>query len=70
MNRLKSLFVPRRPVVAALALMAVALAAGSAQAAENGKFRVGIVTFLSGAAAGPFGVPSAHAAETVIDALN
>lgn len=57
----------RRSVMAVLALV---VSATGAQAAENGKFRVGIVTFLSGAAAGPFGVPSAHAAETVIDALN
>ncbi|GAB3125599.1 ABC transporter substrate-binding protein [Novispirillum itersonii] len=50
----------------ALALAAVA----PAQAAENGKFRLGIVTFLSGGAAGPFGVPSANAAKVVIDQLN
>jgi branched-chain amino acid transport system substrate-binding protein len=55
---------------AMIAALAVVAATSGAQAAENGKFRVGIVTFLSGAAAGPFGVPSAHAAETVIDALN
>lgn len=56
--------------VAALAITASALAAGTAQAAENGKFRLGIVTFLSGPAAGPFGVPSANAAKVVVDALN
>jgi branched-chain amino acid transport system substrate-binding protein len=57
--------------VAAIAIAAGALAsAGSAQAAENGKFRVGIVTFLSGPAAGPFGVPSANAAKVMIDNLN
>jgi branched-chain amino acid transport system substrate-binding protein len=57
--------------VAAAALVAGALAgASTAQAAENGKFRVGIVTFLSGAAAGPFGVPSANAAKVMIDNLN
>ncbi|WP_413205817.1 ABC transporter substrate-binding protein [Rhodospirillum sp. A1_3_36] len=54
---------------AALALAAGALA-GTAAAAENGKFRVGIVTFLSGPAAGPFGVPSANAAKVMVDALN
>ncbi|NIY76465.1 ABC transporter substrate-binding protein [Thalassospira sp. HF15] len=54
--------------VAALALAAGA--AGSASAAENGKFRVGIVTFLSGPAAGPFGVPSANAAKVLVDELN
>jgi len=37
----------------------VALSMGSsAMAAENGKFRIGVVTFLSGPAAGPFGEPS------------
>tara|TARA_R110002072_G_scaffold103629_1_gene227354 strand:+ start:1415 stop:2728 length:1314 start_codon:yes stop_codon:yes gene_type:complete len=54
--------------VAALALTA-GMATG-ASAAENGKFRVGIVTFLSGAAAGPFGVPSANAAKVLVEALN
>lgn len=39
-------------------------------AADNGKFRIGVVTFLSGAAAGPFGVPAANAAKLVVDALN
>ena len=54
--------------VAALALSA-GMASG-ASAAENGKFRVGIVTFLSGAAAGPFGVPSAYAAKVLVEGLN
>ena len=46
------------------------LAAGRAGAAENGKFRLGIVTFLSGGAAGLFGVPAGNAAKITIDALN
>lgn len=54
--------------VAALALTAGL--ASAASAAENGKFRVGIVTFLSGPAAGPFGVPSANAAKILVEALN
>jgi branched-chain amino acid transport system substrate-binding protein len=33
-------------------------------------FKVGLVTFLSGGASGPFGVPAAQAAETVIKAIN
>lgn len=57
-------------LLAGTILGAAALGATQAAAAENGKFRLGIVTFLSGGAAGPFGVPSAHAAETVVDALN
>ncbi|SMX27212.1 Leucine-specific-binding protein precursor [Pelagimonas phthalicica] len=32
--------------------------------------KVGVVTFLSGGAAGPFGVPARNAAELVIDAIN
>ncbi|MGY4828083.1 ABC transporter substrate-binding protein [Sphaerotilaceae bacterium SBD11-9] len=52
--------------------VAAALAAAScpASAAENGKFRIGVVSFLSGAAAGPFGVPAANAAKLTVDALN
>lgn len=48
------------------------LAAGtmlsSAHAAED--YKLGIVTFLSGGAAGPFGVPAKNGAEMLIDALN
>ena len=48
------------------------LAAGTmlstAQAAED--YKLGIVTFLSGGAAGPFGVPAKNGAEMLIDALN
>ncbi len=39
-------------------------------AAEAKPFRIGIVTFLSGAAAGPFGVPARNGAETLVEALN
>ena len=42
----------------------------TAEAAENGKFRLGIVTFLSGPASGPFGVPAENAAKVTIAALN
>ncbi|WP_297000887.1 MULTISPECIES: ABC transporter substrate-binding protein [unclassified Thalassospira] len=58
-------------LVSGVAVLALATgAAGSASAAENGKFRVGIVTFLSGPAAGPFGVPSANAAKVLVEELN
>lgn len=56
-----------------LSAIALALAAGvstTAVAADNGKYRIGIVTFLSGAAAGPFGVPAANAAKLAVEALN
>lgn len=42
----------------------------SVQAADNGKFRIGVVTFLSGPAAGPFGEPSANAAKLLVEGLN
>jgi branched-chain amino acid transport system substrate-binding protein len=41
---------------------------GSAQDASS--LRIGIVTFLSGGAAGPFGVPARNAAELMVSALN
>lgn len=56
--------------VAAISLAVSAAFAPVAQAAENGKFRIGIVTFLSGGAAGPFGVPAANAAKLTVEALN
>lgn len=38
--------------------------------AEDPAVVLGLVTFLSGPAAGPFGIPAANAAEILIDALN
>jgi branched-chain amino acid transport system substrate-binding protein len=65
----------QRPRHAGIAAAAISLAvsaafAPAAQAAENGKFRIGIVTFLSGGAAGPFGVPAANSAKLTVEALN
>lgn len=54
----------------AAALALAAAVSTSATAADNGKYRIGIVTFLSGAAAGPFGVPAANAAKLAVEALN
>ena len=48
--------------------LALSLSAG-VHAAENGKFRIGVVTFLSGPAAGPFGEPSANAAKVLVEGL-
>lgn len=42
---------------------------GAAQAQED-PFKIGVVTFLSGGAAGPFGIPARNAAEIVIEAIN
>jgi branched-chain amino acid transport system substrate-binding protein len=68
----EKLMTRRRILGAALgALSAAALiAAPNASAQESGTIKLGIVTFLSGAAAGPFGVPARNAAELTIEALN
>ncbi len=42
----------------------------SSLAAEEKPIKIGIVTFLSGAAAGPFGVPARNGAEVLVEALN
>jgi len=62
-----------RPVVAVLSTLLLAGSAAAqtpAPAAEVKPFKIGVVTFLSGGAAGPFGVPARNAAELVIEALN
>lgn len=53
----------------ALGLASVLAAAAPAQA-EDGAVKIGFVTFLSGGAAGPFGVPARNAAELMIEAIN
>jgi branched-chain amino acid transport system substrate-binding protein len=57
-------------LVSGVAALALAAGATTASAADNGKFRLGIVTFLSGPAAGAFGVPSANAAKVLVEELN
>jgi branched-chain amino acid transport system substrate-binding protein len=52
----------------ALALLCVAIS--PIQAQEHKVIRIGFVTFLSGPAAGPFGVPAKLAAEAVVQSLN
>lgn len=54
-----------------LSVLAIALAAAAAPAAAQDKpIKIGVVTFLSGAAAGPFGVPARNGAEVVAETLN
>jgi branched-chain amino acid transport system substrate-binding protein len=45
-------------------------ALAQAPAASEPPFKLGVVTFLSGAAAGPFGVPARNGAEVLVEALN
>ncbi len=63
----------RRPLLtlAVLAALSVARPAlAQAPAAEPPPFKIGVVTFLSGAAAGPFGVPARNGAEVLAEAIN
>ncbi|HZP92242.1 MAG TPA: ABC transporter substrate-binding protein [Burkholderiales bacterium] len=53
---------------AAAAVAACAVLAAPAQAGD--KIRIGVITFLSGPAAGPFGVPAKNAADLVAEAFN
>jgi branched-chain amino acid transport system substrate-binding protein len=51
------------------ALFALALL-GTPFASAQAPLRIGVITFLSGPAAGPFGVPAKNASDVVVDALN
>jgi branched-chain amino acid transport system substrate-binding protein len=56
--------------VSLVALLTSSRAVAQAPAAEAKPFKIGVVTFLSGGAAGPFGVPARNGAETLVEALN
>jgi branched-chain amino acid transport system substrate-binding protein len=53
-----------------LASMLLCVLATGTHAQEAKPIRIGFVTFLSGPAAGPFGVPARQAAEALVEALN
>ena len=48
-------------------LAAAVIAAPAISDAQDKPIRIGLVTFLSGPAAGPFGVPAKLAAEAIVD---
>ena len=54
----------------ALAAAVAPVAAQEKAAAPERPVKIGVVTFLSGAAAGPFGVPARNGAEVVVETLN
>jgi branched-chain amino acid transport system substrate-binding protein len=58
-----------RSVGATSALFALALL-GSPFASAQAPLRIGVITFLSGPAAGPFGVPAKNASDLLEDVLN
>ncbi len=55
--------------VAAFGMVATLAVPGQAQAQEE-TVKIGFVTFLSGGAAGPFGVPARNAAELMVQEIN
>jgi len=59
-----------RGVGVSIAAVCSAVVPQATIAQQSGTFKLGVVTFLSGAAAGPFGVPARNAAELTIEALN
>src|SRR5512134_2788210 len=60
----------RRGTVRLFFLALLAMCSICAWPQEIKPIRIGIVTFLSGPGAGPFGVPARNAAELTFDALN
>ena len=54
----------------AIAAAVVAALVPAFAAAQEAPLKIGVVTFLSGPAAGPFGVPARNAAELTIEMLN
>lgn len=54
----------------AACLSMIALATPASAQDLQGEYKVGLVNFLSGAAAGPFGIPARNAAEIVVEAIN
>jgi branched-chain amino acid transport system substrate-binding protein len=67
-NRFK--FSWRSALVACLLVTAVCGIDPPEAQAEGETYSLGLVTFLSGGAAGPFGIPARNAAELVVEAIN
>lgn len=57
-------------VAFAAALLSAPMAATTTHAQDSDTVTIGFVTFLSGGAAGPFGVPARNAAELMVQAIN
>ena len=56
--------------VLGLALAALLMFSFAAPASAQKTMKIGVVAFLSGAAAGPFGIPGRNGAEVLVDAIN
>ena len=59
-----------RRLVPVILVALLALAGWATPVLAESTLKVGLVTFLSGGAAGPFGVPARNAAELVVDTMN
>lgn len=62
----------RRLASSVLGVLSILFAAalGSPALADDAPLRIGVITFLSGPAAGPFGVPAKNAADLIAEAFN
>src|SRR5882757_1095146 len=60
----------RRKIGGGLCLVALSALAADAAQAQQAPIKLGIVSFLTGAAAGPFGIPGRNGAEIVLEGLN
>ena len=69
MNTNRARTAPRLSIAACALAMALA-AIVTPTAAQEKPIKIGVVTFLSGAAAGPFGVPARDGAELLVEAIN
>jgi branched-chain amino acid transport system substrate-binding protein len=58
-----------RRLGATLALFTIAFC-NQPLSAQEVPLRIGVITFLSGPAAGPFGVPAKNAADLLVEVLN
>lgn len=65
------MFTPEAVRLATSCALALALCAASAPPARaQEKLRIGVITHLTGPAAGPFGIPARNGAEIVLEAIN
>ena len=69
-NILKIAAITRRGALLLAAVFAVSASPARLAWAEEGEIKIGFVVFLSGAAAGPFGIPSRNAAEVLVEGIN
>ncbi len=70
LSRLGTVFKSKTAMALAVSVLCLPAAVLPVSAQEDETVTVGFVTFLSGGAAGPFGIPARNAAELMIGAIN